>query len=79
MCFALTTTLEAMVKVAEETNQNEFIFHKLNEQHNIELQQRFKVLSTLLEPYIIFFVGAAGGILVIVIYSSMSQLSSSIG
>lgn len=69
----------AMVKVAEETNQNEFIFHKLNEQYNIELHQRSKVLSTLLEPFIIFFVGAVVGIIVIAMYLPMFQLSSALG
>lgn len=69
----------AMVKVAEETNQNELIFHKLNEQYNIELQQRSKVLSTLLEPFIIIFVGFVVGLIVVAMYLPMFQLSSALG
>src|SRR5690606_5049340 len=37
----------SLVKVAEETNQTEFIFERLNEQYTIEVQQKSKMLSTL--------------------------------
>jgi type II secretory pathway component PulF len=40
----------ALVKVAEETNQTEFIFDRLNMQYNAQVQQQSKLLSTIMEP-----------------------------
>ena len=47
----------SLVKVAEETNQTEYIFERLNQQYAIEVQQKSKMLSTLIEPLIIVVVG----------------------
>ncbi|TJY37393.1 type II secretion system F family protein [Pontimicrobium aquaticum] len=69
----------ALVKVAEETNQTEFVFKKLNEQYNTLVQQRSKVMATLLEPIIILFVGFAVGVILIAMYLPMFKLSSVLG
>jgi len=69
----------AMVKVAEETNQNEFIFERLNTQYNTQVQQRSKLLSTLMEPFIILFVGVLVGVILIAMYLPMFKLSSVLG
>ncbi|WP_299884409.1 type II secretion system F family protein [uncultured Lacinutrix sp.] len=69
----------AMVKVAEETNQNEFIFERLNTQYNTQVQQRSKLLSTLMEPFIILFVGVLVGVILIAMYLPMFKLSSVMG
>ncbi|WP_397364592.1 type II secretion system F family protein [Olleya sp. R77988] len=66
----------ALVKVVEETNQNEFIFERLNTQYNIQVQQRFKLLSTIMEPIIILIVGVLVGVILIVMYLPMFKLSS---
>lgn len=66
----------AMVKVAEETNQNEFIFERLNAQYSIQVQQKSKLLSTVMEPFIILFVGLMVGIILIAMYLPMFKLSS---
>lgn len=47
----------SLVKVAEETNQTEYIFKKLNQQYVTEEQQNFKMLSTIMEPIIILVIG----------------------
>jgi len=69
----------ALIKVAEETNQTTFIFEKLSQQYSSQVQQKSKTLTTLLEPFIIFFVGIMVGIILIAMYLPMFKLSSVIG
>ncbi|WP_350284658.1 type II secretion system F family protein [uncultured Croceitalea sp.] len=69
----------SLVKVAEETNQTEFIFERLNEQYTIEVQQKSKLLSTLLEPFIILIVGIFVGVILVAMYLPMFKLGSVLG
>lgn len=69
----------SLVKVAEETNQTEFIFERLNDQYNIEVQQKSKMLSTIMEPLIIVFVGVIVGVILIAMYLPMFKLSNVLG
>lgn len=69
----------ALVKVAEETNQTEFIFDRLNQQYNTQVQQQSKMLSTIMEPIIILFVGVLVGVILVAMYLPMFKLSSVIG
>ena len=69
----------ALVKVAEETNQNEFIFERLNNQYNTQVEQKSKLLSTVLEPFIILIVGVLVGVILIAMYLPMFKLSSVLG
>ena len=69
----------ALVKVAEETNQTEFMFNRLNQQYNTKVQQRSKLLSTILEPFIILIVGIFVGFILVAMYLPMFRLSSVIG
>lgn len=69
----------ALVKVAEETNQTEFIFDRLNKQYSAQVQQQSKMLSTIMEPMIILFVGVLVGVILVAMYLPMFRLSSVIG
>jgi len=69
----------AMVKVAEETNQTEFIFERLNTQYNTQVSQQSKTLSTVMEPLIIVFVGVFVGVILVAMYLPMFKLSSVLG
>jgi len=69
----------ALVKVAEETNQTEFIFERLNMQYNTQVQQQSKMLSTIMEPFIILIVGILVGVILIAMYLPMFKLSSVLG
>lgn len=69
----------SLVKVAEETNQTEYIFERLNQQYAIEVQQKSKLLSTLMEPLIIVFIGLFVGVILVSIYLPMFKLSSVVG
>ena len=65
-----------LVKVSEETNQTKYIFEKLNSLYNTKVQNSSKMLSTLLEPFIILFIGAFVGFISIAMYLPMFKLSS---
>lgn len=66
----------ALVRVAEETNQNEFVFQRLNGQYHNQVRQKSKLLSTLIEPIIIILVGLLVGIILIAMYLPMFKLSN---
>ncbi|WP_417367176.1 type II secretion system F family protein [Flavobacterium beibuense] len=69
----------SLVKVAEETNQTEYIFNQLNIQYSQEVTQQSKTMATVLEPLIIVFVGILVAVLLVAMYLPMFQLSSAIG
>jgi len=69
----------SLMKVAEETNQTEFIFERLNQQYNIEVQQKSKLLSTIIEPLIILIVGILVGVILVAMYLPMFKLGSILG
>jgi type II secretory pathway component PulF len=69
----------SLIKVAEETNQTEFVFNQLNEQYNNEVVRQSKLVATIIEPFIIIIVGAIVGVLLIALYLPMFKLSSVIG
>lgn len=71
--------MASLVKVAEETNQTEFIFEKLNQQYALEVQQKSKLLSTIMEPLIIVVIGLFVGVILVSMYLPMFKLSSVLG
>ena len=68
----------SLIKVAEEVNQLDTIFQKLSKQYSEELEHKLSILSSLLEPVLIIFVGLIVGIILIAMYLPMFQLSTSI-
>ncbi|WP_299223890.1 type II secretion system F family protein [uncultured Psychroserpens sp.] len=66
----------ALVKVAEETNQSEYIFGRLNTLYSSKVQNSSKTLSNLMEPFIIIFIGVFVGFILIAMYLPMFKLSS---
>ncbi len=69
----------SLIKVAEETNQNEFVFERLTTQYNEDISHSSKMLSTVLEPVIIVFLGALVAVILIAMYLPMFTLSSVLG
>ncbi len=69
----------AMIRVAEETNQTEFIFQKLNEQYNQQVKYQSQIISNILNPLLTIFVGIIVGAILIAMYLPMFRLSSVIG
>jgi type IV pilus assembly protein PilC len=72
------TRLVSLVKVAEEVNQLDVIFAKLSAQFNEELEYKIGLLSSLLEPVMIMFVGVLVAVILISMYLPLFQLSTSI-
>ena len=68
-----------LLKVAEETNQTEFIFEKLYEQYSKELDYKSKQFTNLLNPMLTILIGAIVGVVLIAMYLPMFKLSSVIG
>ncbi|TPN87675.1 type II secretion system F family protein [Aquimarina algicola] len=69
----------AMIRVAEETNQTEFIFQRLNEQYNQQVKHQSQVISNVLNPLLTIGVGIIVGVILIAMYLPMFRLSSVIG
>jgi len=73
------TKMVSLLKVAEETNQTEYIFTRLAKQYNDEVQYQSKQLSTLIEPFIIIFLGIVVGTILVAMYLPMFRLSNVLG
>lgn len=67
----------ALVKVAEEVNQLDFIFTKLYEQYSDELDHRTGMLGNVLEPVLIIGVGILVLLILVSMYLPLFQLSTS--
>ncbi len=78
-CKMFDSRMISLVKVSEETNQTDFIFKQLNDQYSQEVTQQSKILSTILEPFIILIVGLIVAVLLVSMYLPMFQLSDAIG
>lgn len=69
----------ALLRVAEETNQTEYIFQKLYDQYRTELKHKGKIITNVLNFVLILFVGALVGVILVAMYLPMFKLSSVIG
>ena len=69
----------ALLKVAEETNQTEYIFQKLYDQYSIEIKHQGQIISNVLNFILTLFVGLIVGIILVAMYMPMFRLSSVIG
>ncbi len=67
----------SLTKVAEEINQLDTVFNNLNDQYSTELEHRIGMLSSVLEPIMIIFVGLLVGVILIAMYMPMFQLGTS--
>lgn len=66
----------SLIKVADETNQNETIFKRLTEQYNQEIEYKSKMISATIEPFIILILGAIVAVILIAMYLPMFKLST---
>lgn len=69
----------ALLKVAEETNQTEYVFRKLYDQYSKEVEYQAKTITNVLNPLLTLFVGFIVGVILIAMYLPMFRLSSVIG
>ncbi|MEQ6123559.1 type II secretion system F family protein [Pseudotenacibaculum sp. MALMAid0570] len=68
--------MSSLIKVAEETNQNETIFKRITEQYNQEIEYKSKMISSTIEPIIVLVLGAIVAIVLIAMYLPMFKLST---
>lgn len=66
----------ALLKVAEETNQTEFVFNKLKEQYSAELKYRSQMITAILNPIFLIIIAIIVGVILIAMYLPMFKLSS---
>lgn len=66
----------SLIKVADETNQNETIFKRLTVQYNQEIEHKSKMISATIEPFIILILGAIVGVILVAMYLPMFKLST---
>ena len=81
--FAKHTLFEkkmiSLLKVAEETNQSEFIFNKLYDSYSVELKHKGQIMTNVFNFLLTLFVGIIVGVILVAMYLPMFKLSSVIG
>ena len=76
MSKLLDKRLISLVKIAEEINQLDQTFNRLNQQYNEEISHRTKMLGTIIEPAIIVIIGGIVGLIMVSMYLPMFNLSN---
>jgi len=69
----------AMIKVSEETNQNELVYENLKFRYEEVLKNRSKSLTNILNPILTLFIGFVVGFILIALYLPMFKMSTLIG
>jgi len=68
----------SLIKVAEEVNKLDTIFSNLEQRYSEELEHKVGMLSNMLEPLLIIFVGILVAVILVSMYLPMFQLSTAI-
>lgn len=69
----------SLIKVAEEVNKLDLIFEKLTKQYTDEVEHQTSLLSSLLEPILIVFLGFIIAFILVAMYLPLFQLSTAVG
>ncbi len=67
----------SLIRVAEEVNKLTEVFKRLKDQYSEEVEHKTNMIGSVLEPFIIIFVGLFVAIILISMYLPMFQLSTS--
>jgi len=73
-----TPRMVSLVKVGEEINQLETFFDKIAKQYTEEVEHETSLLGTLVEPFMLVFLGSVVGLILVAMYLPMFQLSSTL-
>jgi type IV pilus assembly protein PilC len=68
----------SLIKVAEEVNQLDVIFGKLSKQYGEEIKHKTGLISSMLEPIMIIFLGLLVAVILIAMYLPLFRLGTSI-
>lgn len=66
-----------LIKVGEEVNQLDHFFEKTSEQYNEEVKHLTSMMGSMVEPFMIIFLGLIVGFILIAMYLPLFQLSNS--
>ena len=69
--------MTSLIKVGEEVNQLENFFEKIAFQYNEEVEHQTSMISSMIEPFMIIFLGLIVGFILIAMYLPLFQLSTS--
>lgn len=69
----------ALINMAEEVNRLDEVFAQLRDQYNDDVAYRSGLLSNVLEPILIIFIGTMVGFILIAMYLPLFSLSTSVG
>ena len=69
----------SLIKVAEEVNQLDKVFSRLKDQYSSEIEYQTGIISTIMEPLMIVFIGSFVGLILISMYLPMFKLSTGMG
>lgn len=67
----------ALIKVAEEVNKMEEIFKQLKEQFNNDIEYQTSIISSIMEPMLIVFIGLFVGMILVSMYLPIFKISTS--
>lgn len=68
----------SLIKVGEEVNQLEGFFDKMAKQYSEDVEHQTALISSLIEPFMIIFLGLAVGVILIAMYLPLFNLSNTI-
>jgi type IV pilus assembly protein PilC len=71
--------LLSLIKVAEEVNQLDKMFAKLSAQYSDEIEHQTTILSSLIEPLMILFLGIVITLILVAMYLPMFKLGNIVG
>lgn len=71
--------LVSLIKVGEEVNQLTDFFGKIATQYSDDIEHQSALISSMLEPFIIIFLGFVVGIILIAMYLPLFQMGGSFG
>jgi type IV pilus assembly protein PilC len=68
----------SLIKVAEEVSQLDVIFEKLAQQYSEEIKHKTGLISSLIEPIMIIFLGLLVAVILVAMYLPLFKLGASI-
>lgn len=71
--------LVSLIKVGEEVNQLTDFFGKIATQYSDDIEHQSALISSMLEPFIIIFLGLVVGVILIAMYLPLFQMGGSFG
>jgi type IV pilus assembly protein PilC len=67
----------SLIKIGEVVNQLELFFDKIAKQYSDEVEHQTNLIGSMIEPFMIIFLGLIVGVILIAMYLPLFQLSTS--